>query len=715
MSDVHTTPDREKWWLRLLRDLGALVDDLPLGERTGETYYAIDAAEIRAYLQPVLGKAFHVADEDPRTALAIEQETLRWLFFGDLSAFTNSRLLLLPSHVIEFDSHIDDLMAQNAENAKRMLEQREQIADEAARLASQPDFVRFEDILASPEKTLSQDVVNSVVDFLESHASTFRWFINTTTDSPLDRLKTLRTEGRIVLFEHATDLSTDIDEGTYNYWVTKLQSKRKNPRGAAMLDANAVALLRRANTQLRDRSARVCLITRSDAMLDLHESDEEKDRWADVGPVLRHPRAFAALRNLQGRDPADLRAHVDELVESLNLIKEAGEHITTEDEQNEFDNALARVREKWLQISSLAISADSVTEKESEDTSIADEVMRFHKFFQGVTGSAALRQQIDERRLMLIERMENSLRWRALFMAGVHNAIIARGINGATLLSCRYASFPFQLWLYSPELGQLDQLFSEAANEPAWNQITDFMKSDLFQHSTYEVHLLMAFLMGAVGQWEQAERFCLRALEKEPSSTHEAKYFLAVANRKIEHSSAKRFRNSLKLLAEATAERGYRDPRYRIEEAVQIYYWHQSQPTKHTPSMDQAIAETEAVVDDPTTPEDLRLQAFANLIDFQTRTGVIADEERGALKARVQKLKTDLENSERMRNSPYVKDAILWAEYLLERDTMTEAALEALARTFDDLSQSEEFSPDERRGVVDHAWSVRRYGKPTPA
>ena len=444
-----------KEWIRLLHDIRPLVDDLKARTR-GEwrTWYAIDSAEIHSFLEPAMGKAFRTADEDDRVAFANEQQTMRWLLFGNLAAFTDMRLLLLPPHQLEFGKLIGAVQASTLEDAQRIEREREMISAEAEEIASSPRFLALADLVASGSD-LSPEVISEIVTYLETKASTLNWFLRATSEPPVTRLTELLELGHTVDFEYATDLPITVDQRTYDYWLQKLPEKRRREsRRGAILDASAIALLNATNKRLKATNQRVCLITRAQSMFEVHAEEAEKERWQELWPILRHPRAFAAIRHLPATSTEELARQAEKIAKSIQLVLDDGSGENNDESRQEMESEIEQLSETWRSLSRLAVSSQwnpLISHEVSED------MVRFQRFFDATQNSEAIRDRVEARRRKLLDETEKSL-WLHAFLIkeqsvrkGLReNSVRATRSDGRTTISCRYASVPFQIEFFSP-------------------------------------------------------------------------------------------------------------------------------------------------------------------------------------------------------------------------------------------------------------------------
>ncbi len=592
------------------------------------------------------------------------------------------------------------------------------ISAEAEEIASSPRFLALADLVASGSD-LSPEVISEIVTYLETKASTLNWFLRATSEPPVTRLTELLELGHTVDFEYATDLPITVDQRTYDYWLQKLPEKRRRERRrGAILDASAIALLNATNKRLKATNQRVCLITRAQSMFEVHAEEAEKERWQELWPILRHPRAFAAIRHLPATSTEELARQAEKIAKSIELVLDDGSGENNDESRQEMESEIEQLSETWRSLSRLAVSSQwnpLISHEVSED------MVRFQRFFDATQNSEAIRDRVEARRRKLLDKTEKSL-WLHAFLIkeqsvrkGLReNSVRATRSDGRTTISCRYASVPFQIEFFSPDLTSLELLFPEDKPMPAWDQFTTFVKTELFKNATYEIHLLLAYLMGVVGQWYSAERFCRLALTANTDRKYEAKYFLAVTNRKLAHSQP-RFQESMRLLDEATAERAADigpadDPRYRVERAVQIFYWREHAHSETAPPLALAIDLTTAVINDPSTRADLRLQASANLLDFLIGKNESLDAATtSTVRGHLHRLRPEIESNERVAVSPYIIEAFAWADFVVNRARMSTDQIARLVAVFDELEHRDEFTSDELAWIKQHGSSIRRF------
>ena len=712
-------------WEQLLGDLRPLIEDLKIqANGEGTTWYAIDEAELHSFLEPQMNSSFRILDEDDRAAFAIDQQTLRWLLFEDLSAFTSRRLLLLPPHELEFGRLVDTIQASALENVQNMTPERvTAITEEAEELARSPHFRDLANQIATGAE-LQTEVVDNIVQYLASKASTLNWFLRVTSEPAVERLNNLLERSKLVEFEFALELPLQWDQSTYGYWSERLPRIRKDRKkgrtdarkiqAAAYSDASVVALLKATNDRLRERGDRICLITRSQTMFDVHATEKENPRWEGLWPILRHPRGFAALRYLPDTSTETLAQSAEKMASSIELFLSAA----PAEDQNEFQAAINQLHEKWLSLANLAVAS----QKSPRVTSMLSRSMALIlEFFDMVHDTQEIRARVEERRRQLLDETEKSLQLRQFLMSrkSVHhglkgNAVEARVVDDHVVLSCRYASVPFQIEFYDRDLRALPALFPVRNEAAVWDQLTRLVKAELSSRESHEIQLLLAYLMAVVGNWGAVDRYCRIALTAEKERHHETKYFLAVANRKNPHTLS-RFRESLRLLDAAKKERAeyggpINDPRYQIEYAVQIYYWHDFGASEDTPPVSEAIEITEAVISGDSTPTEFRLQAAANLLDFLIgQDATLSDERASVVRGHLDRWRNVVTANPRVGHSPYVEEAFAWASFVVNHTTMSSDDLDALIATYHELAKREEFTRDEMAHVEKHASAVRRF------
>ena len=297
---------------RLARDLQQVSDDLEfVHDKKGKLRFAVDYSEIYALSHPdETPDEFRLFKDDP-TALssALQKVALERLFFEEAE-----RPILLMPYAAELR---DAMIRMEREDHYKMEELIQKV----------PGFLAWgEQLWSNPETKSLLELVNKasasnasidpsdeqrLISFFERNTPLILALSKPQSENAFSALMKLFQSKRLEDLEEVLHLSEDTFESeTSKRWFVGIHDLRKkypererSSDNSSMYDAWAMSILEQANRELAKSSTKLCLVTRSEAMAEMLQSEIRERKWDQlVGNIIRHPRYFSYLQRLDKLD-----------------------------------------------------------------------------------------------------------------------------------------------------------------------------------------------------------------------------------------------------------------------------------------------------------------------------------------------------------------------------------------------------------------------------
>ena len=209
--------------------------------------------------------------------------------------------MLLPTYAIELRSFVnfvrEHAVVQTMQTAPAVLQEIQAIENDE-------EFTRVESLIVSVRvggSQLSKQEWQDILAFLETRAPELVRLSESRQLDPLERLSVLLRRVSFEPLGALVEADAAVDEANIRDWERALEERRRQRSGSNYLDAIAVELVRTANRLLQQSNIRIRLITRSKAMHEVERDLRPSDGWSAADQsLLRHPRAFFALRRVEG-------------------------------------------------------------------------------------------------------------------------------------------------------------------------------------------------------------------------------------------------------------------------------------------------------------------------------------------------------------------------------------------------------------------------------
>ena len=605
-----------KYAERLSGDLEVCLSDLRFRENGGKLHLAVDFSEIHSFLLP---------DKLPDDWLwpGLTEEMKGVVEHSALSEVLTGppKPVLLPPYFLEFQNFLAN---QRATAQMRLIEDGGRAFDELDALMETTDAQAMMALAVRIDRELyrpSETELRTAVTFFEARASHLVSIVRGEVLYPLERAKALLDTSPFGSLDSITPVRLTGQEKDVSTRFKRLQKMRGGERdGATFMDALALEYVRRANHELlrRKEPARVLLVSRSPVLGRLVAEEMRDGLWPNIEHgVLRHPRAFAPLAWNATRARETAVPQLEATHASINLCRRsAGLRLTgswTALEERRADRGLAeQINGLKMHILNLAQMGGSINESRiviRKDAPTEHEVLRL----------LAMLRNRDDVLNAVADRMAaiNIQVDRAHELVGVllhiEQAIggeiaVQRPSQGVRAIIPRMGRLPYALRFKTARLlGLLDELRHKGQK----GDITQDDVRALAVRATeetadhYETLLFMAYVLGLLGQYELADRYCRRALQSADrhgrADQQEALFFQALCTRVLatEPAAYQRALSVLDALCRLT-----RDARYLAEQgnirlrwcqrAAKDPAWRPSAPSvfEAVAWLEQAAAET---------------------------------------------------------------------------------------------------------------------------
>ena len=730
---------------RLAKDLEDILADIEYRLDGGEIRYAIDFAEIHAYVdpEPTEAKELQVfADDDMGTCWAIQNAVVNLLLFG-----LDHKPILLPPYAAELEGYLNWSETQPARVLARSLAR---AFDEASKIRNSDEsdeIVKIATALRESPDEVGYKDRKRVFDYVEEHAKNLAVLVQGGQSRPRYALiELLRRRPFADLFSLATNAfpleqgALLLNEKTAERWEEELQRRRpRSGPGASQRDAYVMMLLEAVDaTLLKTQSnVKLCLVTRSPHMHALYEQELAEQRWTGASRrLLRHPRSFIASA---AGSSADLQAVGKRLQDQLNSTQafidimyqpdnlgsdQTGSSERALDVPGHVDRIRARdilqtIKEDWRQMVALATAeagAQGIVPQAGTARSPRQDVVLevFRAVHDPGVLQAHVRERIDElaRTINFHYQYVTALEGKALSNEAVAADVRAAVDADAVTIDASYV--PYALEFRSPEVMTWSQRLSqERTVDP--NEMLGMFRQGFDSGRTYEPLLALAYLFAAWDRWAVARDYAALALaarvDDDPPPI-EGLLFRALCHRMSDDSSRASYEEAMQLLKSASALTNDRDPRVLAEKSAQVMYWSSRFASART-TVEEALGWSEQAITLLRNRDDeeaigLQIRIFNNLCSYFLQF----DDDRARARAadalrHLLALQRSLE-ADQTRWRPQILDTKLWAEWrMVGTDRIQRRRLrERLVAEYESLLRRD-LRTATRASVVDHLRALR--------
>lgn len=699
----------------LSEDLRALLQDAQDDQDGWKICYAVDFAEIHAYVLPDERKAMRIfRDDNVLIENTLQENALQRVLL-------DGHPVLLPPYFFELDNFLNNQVQPKV--FSKMAVSAAHLAEHARAIAALPEFEPARRAVERYQRGESnEEDLLAVRRFVELHADLVAAMKSFDAASPSQRLRRLLSAGRFLELEELVGEAVEPDSVVYARWSAGLKKRRKDrDDGTNRLDALAIALIKTANERLEPQKIKLRLVTRSSFM---HaQMKEELGEWGES--VLRHPRCFGVFFDADSR-PSDAVAPLRELLTSVEAFLDAARpglrrQTTTPSNDDPVRTMLDEVKKDWRRALELAtIASHSAATPAVAGAGVTELV----EIVNVINRNVKLRDVLRDLSRELYEEIPKAYQILGLLVQGRGTEMrrhfeedigaIAPSLDedNTVVLASTRDNLPYRLEFYSDELRNWVALFS--GKKLDWNAITGFFVKALEgKAGDYEVLLALAYLLCATGNWAATEKYCRLALQEPDAeeNPHEGLFLLAFALRRQE-ATHERYVESLRNIEEAIKAklRGARepeDPRYIKEKGTLLLLWWRHYRTAREQFPAPAISEYFAVqmleeaLQHPEADEDLKAQIYNNL------TMVMIDREDEDSRAAARRYVRELRElrpieGDIWRGSALIYDTIVWASWKLGECRDDDELRRQVARLEIVAKDARGISRDERAEIRDH-------------
>ena len=498
---------------RLKQDLDAILEDYGDGS---DILYAVDFSEIYAYVLPDDSHE-NAPFDDGWAGDHLRQTVLLEKFFR------KGNIVLPEPYIVELHPFFDRVAMRAFGDETTLLLN---AYTELQRLKRTSEFDRIRKLSRQAERReLTPEEIAETLKFFETRGSMLVAFARGSSREPLERMRRL-LKGRpfVPLDSIMAGTASAIDDRVVNDMFHRLVIRRKSGTPASSkVDALAIEHVRAANHVLRERKAKLLLVSRSQHMIAAVHESASGPAWIDVRPFIRHPRTFSAAYNLAtAQDREALIRRVRLRKEMLDLfihaVADAQQQSSgiAEDRRQVLRKKMSEIQDEWSSGEQLA----NAIPKDGE-TSAGEAAELARKYLSFLRADAILKTA----KKRIIEIFDETARDLGLIGAKVQTPEVTFG------------SVLYPVELSDPELralvedlarewavtaGKAAELFDLAAKQPLPN---------------HEFLLAIAITLGAIGRWSVAEQYAAQAvnLADSKAATTEAQFIHALTLRKLLH------------------------------------------------------------------------------------------------------------------------------------------------------------------------------------
>jgi hypothetical protein len=722
-------------------DFQGLIDDLRLSTWRYVVRYAIDFSELYAYVFPEesANQLKMFSDDKPATTAAVQQYVLNKLLF-----MSDPPLVLLPTYAVELRSFVnfvrDHAVVKAMETAPAALQ-------EIQSIATDEEFGRVEALIARTRVEglqPSEQEWREILGFLETRAPTLAQLSEAGENDPVERLSTLLRRVRFEPLGGLVEANAAVDESNVRAWANALEERRRERSGSNYLDATSVELVRAANELLSRSNIRLRLITRSKAMHDVERQFLAPDAWdAAEERLLRHPRAFFALRRTEGVASEQVVDRVLMMQTCLEAVIDSYEHYRgtrVEGEGSSIAGMIAEIRgllqgSAWL-ASVMAMAEVTETDTQTVASALATDSIqpRVLRLFAMIRDEQTLMSHLEastRERAQGVDRLQQllavALQGQPEAVWGGANQLVQYEREGdSTVIKSKMYWMPYTLEFEDPVLQQWSREFEQRASL-SHSDMLDTFRSGFARNLDYEMSLSLAYLVAAWGQWELALKFADLALTRQRLSpdvaAHEGKFFKALCLRMLGAETGAHYREARRLLQQARVEKrrrlGSLDARYVKETATLLFYWGETLTRTGGNSNDVRRKEQTAIRLSHRALElakdDLSLtaQLYNNLCYYATNSASGAD--RREVREYLDKLEACLGRASPEQWPINFVDTVLWARCNLQDDDASPEYWRALIDTLERAFREQRIRPSDQDSIRKHLARARKHRESRPS
>jgi hypothetical protein len=709
-------------------DFVGLVGDRRLVSWKHNVRYAIDFSELYAYVFPdKAAEQLKIFSQDTESVTrAVQEYVLNKLMFN-----WEQKLILLPTYAVELRSFVEFVREQSVFEHVSMAPKALQEVEDRAK---DPEFRRVEALVAGSYRDstdLSDPEWDEILRFLESRAPGLVRLSYGRETEPLERLGMLLRKAGFEPLAALVDTAGSIDEPTVQAWARELEAQRRQRSASNYLDALSVEQVNAANHLLQREHIHIRLITRSSNMRRVESrfgpgSDDEFGQSS----ILRHPRAFFALRRAEGQTDTQLLDRLFMMLTTLEAV------IVSYQQRRETHPARANLAEVSQLIDEIrqllhggANLASVVAVAEASDAnqpSLAQPTQdvreRVLRLFAMLRDETSLLGRLEEKTRELAESIDRSQQLLAIALQGQPDEVWAsnqRAVQyqvegGTTVIKSTLYWMPYTLEFKDPELQQWSREF-EQSGAMSLSQMLDRFKSGFSKNLDYEMLLSLAYMLAAWGQWDLGLKYADLALTTErqnPQVTaNEGKFFKALCLRMIGSKNADRYKEAEELLDQAQAIKGNdaanRDARYLKEKATLLFYWGDISPSPEgVQKSERAAALCKEALEIAGSDQAIKLQLYNNLCYYFTNypTRATAGESQYYLEL----LEGELDQSTPGTWPINFVDTVLCAHCQRPGHQLDEPYIRRLVAALDDALSGQRIADVDRQSMLAHTKAAKQ-------
>ena len=703
----------------LRRDLGLLIRDIEDQQENNWTIrYAVDFAELYAYVMPEMRERFRIFyDDDDQLDGIVQDNALKRILFSE-----NQAILVAP-YFLEFDAFIDQVPSLALSGAAISAPA---LVAEAKRLSERPDFEAAKAAVSRLARDQKDIDLETVSEFITAHPGFLAQLKSFDPASPQERLSRLLTSDRFAELDALVGEAVMPQADVFEHWFVTMQKRRQEKTLASnRLDALAVALLTAANERLAARRIKLRLVTRSRTMNDVMLAQMSESGWRGDS-LIRHPRCFAVFRNFELESMQLLKqllGSVDAFLEACRQRQTASQvrgAVRLEDTDSLVLRKLRRLKEEWR----TALELVSITLPPEPSRFKIQRVRDLLNVITSVSRVGALRVLLEHQIADLSEHVTKGHQFLGVLALGqvqqtrrIFEEDIAPHFESNRMVLSATREMPYKVQFYSEELRHWPAI---GQKRHEWAEMLTFFERALASEAgDYEVLLTFAYFFCITANWSVAERYCNLSLgEKGADHPHEGLFLLAYVLRR-QKADPERYQRALELLEAAIEQKKKRrndpdleDPRYFKEKAVVVQLWWRAHRDAvgdefPPPPISEADALTlyERVLAHPEADDDLKAQVYNNLaMQLLMRGGQVPRKEVSDYLDRLEQLKPQ---DERRRWSALIDDTLIWGRWKTcaepTRDYV-ETSMKELMR----IQRSKGITSDERKRIREHLEEMNR-------
>ena len=624
--DLDLVAQRAEDAIELQADFRGLIADAQAEEAGHVVRYAVDQSEIYSYVFPEsTALPLRIFSDDPDERIVAVQHYVLNKLFHELSY----PVVMLPPYIRELQQFATKLRSRAFEGTIGLLPE---IMIAARDVVHSPQFEQLEADVESMRGVEHPDqrTLNRALAFFQQKAASLLQLIDGTDTEPFARLSDLLEQERLLPLGALVPAGLEPDADVTHSWLERLATERPTRSGANENDAQAMGYLVAANkwAEREGKPVMIRLVTRSPHMLLI---DREHANAHDSGnggqSVLRHPRAFVALRRMEGRPDQSTFERLKIMQESLAVMSKAvevsplGERVgaaqsapvdtgvsgpdgqaaptqpensvipsrdrgaaeqRSDQEANKLISGIEEQLDDGAGLASVGVVSRNSPRKRIKTPDI--DRTRVITLLEAIRDEKYLLREIGTKVRILADKVDEKQQLMPVPVL-VAPELVMETTNGRTVLGSRLYWMPYKLVFTDPELdGWLKHLM--ASQPTSMSGLLDRLQDGFDRGLNYEVPLALANVFGAMDQWEIARSYCDLALLQaslKPEPSHEAKFFKGMCLRMLPASGqpvsvvAERYGEAVALIDDAAAMTTRPgtpvQARYLIEKMTVLFRW----------------------------------------------------------------------------------------------------------------------------------------------